>query len=382
MEKPIVTGGVHLQYLVDMAREPSEERRRQLLKEVTDLFFETADTISDSERAHFGEIMGRVAAEMETKVRQMLADRLAGHAAAPHSLIALLANDAIDVAKPVLERSPVLTDADLVAIATGRSQDHLAAVAARPTVSETVSDQLVAHGDDRVLMNLVNNQGARFSRAGMAVVVDRAEANSQLHKPLVGRGDVPPDMLHRLFWSVSSQLRQRILETTAAIPAEDLDRMLAEAETEVTAALSRTAARGHHSGPAFDPATLDVAEQFARNKEAAGQLTQDLLVQLLRQNQVAYFVAGFARMTGVDSQTARRILYDPSGEAVGIACKAVGFDRVYYSNLLLMTDQSGSRKPEDVKKLVDLYDQLSPETAQRAMRFWKLRSKTMNKVAD
>lgn len=377
-----MTDGGRLQYLVDMAKEPSEERRRQLLKEVTDLFFETADVLSETERDHFGGIMGRVAAEMEVKVRQVLAERLASHEGAPHALIAQLANDRIEVARPVLEQSPVLTDADLVAIATGRSQDHLAAVAVRPSVSEVVSDQLVAHGDDRVLMSLVGNQGARFSRAGLAAVVDRAEANSQLQQPLVSRGDVPADLLHRIFWNVSTQLRQKILEATAAIPAEELDRLLAESETEVTSTLGKATQPRNNHGPAFDAATIDVAEQFARNKEAAGHLTQDLLIQLLRQNQVAYFIAGFARMTGVDSQTARRILYDPSGEAVAVACKAVGFDRVYFSNLLLMTDQSGSRKPDEIKKLVGQYDQLTPETAQRAMRFWKLRAKTMGRVSS
>lgn len=377
-----MTDGGRLQYLVEMAKEPSEERRRQLLKEVTDLFFETSDVLSETERDHIGGIMGRVAAEMEVKVRQVLAERLAGHEGAPHALIAQLANDRIDVARPVLEQSPVLTDADLVAIAERRSQDHLAAVAVRPSVSEAVSDQLVAHGDDRVLMNLVNNQGARFSRAGLAVVVDRAEGNSQLHQPLVDRGDVPADLLHRMFWSVSAQLRQKILEATAAIPAEELDRLLAESEAEVTATLGKAIQPRTNHGPAFDTTTMEVAEQFARNKEAAGHLTQDLLIQLLRQNQVAYFVAGFARLTGLDSQTARRILYDPSGEAVAVACKAVGFDRVYFSNLLLMTDQSGSRKPDEIKKLVGHYDQLTPETAQRAMRFWKLRARTMGRVSS
>lgn len=376
------SNGRHLEYLVDLAKEPSEERRRQLLKDVTDLFFESAESLSTTETDYFGDIMGKVAFEMEAKVRQALSERLARHAGAPHDLMARLANDTIEVARPVLQHSPVLTDADLVAIASLRSQDHLAAVAIRPNVSEAVSDQLVARGDDRVLVNLVSNRGARFSRAGLAAVVTRAETNSQLHKPLVNRGDIPPDMLHQMFWIVSSQLRQKILEATANIPAEELDRILAESEAEITRSLGATVKqkKAAVSGPAFDPATIDVAEQFARNKESAGQLTQDLLVQLLRQGQVAYFLAGFGRLTGVDTQTARRVLYDPSGEAAAIACKAVGFSSVYFSNLLLMTDQSGSRRPEEVQKLAELYEQLSPETAQRAMRFWKLRAKTMTKV--
>ncbi|MEO5336273.1 MAG: DUF2336 domain-containing protein [Magnetospirillum sp. WYHS-4] len=370
----------HLQHLVDLAKEPSEERRRQLLKEVTDLFMNSSDGLSETERGHFGDIMGRVAAEMESKVRQVLSERLARHAGAPHDLIAQLANDSIEVARPVLEHSPVLDETDLVAIASHQSQDHLAAVAVRPSVSETVSDHLVARGDDRVLLSLVSNRGARFSRAGMAAVVDRAEANAQLHKPLINRGDVPPDMLHRMFWTVSAPLRQKILEATANIPGDEVDRLLADAETEIMAGLS-TLATGHTvKGPAFDPSTIDMAEKFAHNKEAAGQLTPDLLVQLLRQGQVAYFVTGFARLVGVDTQTARRILYDPSGEAVAIACKAVAFDRVYFSNLLLMTDQSGSRRPEEIQKLAEIYDQIAPETAQRAMRFWKLRAKTLGKI--
>src|SRR5271170_3850974 len=99
-----------LQHLLDLAREPSSERRRELLREVTDLFFVAADPSQSGELAMFDAILTQLSGEMEEAVRAELADRMADADAPPRALLRRLAADVIGVSEPVLTRSPALSD--------------------------------------------------------------------------------------------------------------------------------------------------------------------------------------------------------------------------------------------------------------------------------
>jgi len=107
----------NLERLVDLATETSSERRRDLLREVTDLFLTAPDSYSDRENTYFGEIMGTIAFDLEQQIREELAQKLSSEANAPHDLIRKLAHDEIEVARPVLEQSPVLDESDLIELA-------------------------------------------------------------------------------------------------------------------------------------------------------------------------------------------------------------------------------------------------------------------------
>src|ERR1700742_1391597 len=65
-----------LQDLIDLAKEPSSEKRRVLLREVTDLFFANPDR-RGGELTLFDDVLTALAAEMEEAVRVELAVRLA-----------------------------------------------------------------------------------------------------------------------------------------------------------------------------------------------------------------------------------------------------------------------------------------------------------------
>ena len=64
--------------LVDLAKETSSEKRRDLLRQVSDVFLEGSLEFSDVERSHFGDIIGKVSANMDVAVRRRLAEQFAG----------------------------------------------------------------------------------------------------------------------------------------------------------------------------------------------------------------------------------------------------------------------------------------------------------------
>jgi uncharacterized protein (DUF2336 family) len=193
--------------LIALAKEPSSQKRRELLREVTDLFFANPDHRA-GEMALFDDVMTQLAGEMEDAVRTELAERMAPAAQAPVKLVrGLAADESIDVARPILEGSRALTDADLLAVARDRGQEHLQAISRRETVSPQVSEAIVERADDVTLGVLISNDGARLSRQAHEAVVDRAGSNPALHAAVVNRRALPIDLLNEMYFVVESQLR-------------------------------------------------------------------------------------------------------------------------------------------------------------------------------
>ena len=340
---------------------PSSDERRELLREVTDLFLADADAYSETEREHFGAIMGRVAKDMEVAVRQDLAHTLATVPTAPHALIQQLAQDEFGVAREVIAQSPVLEDGDLVQIAKTKGQEYLEAIAVRPTVSTAVSDALVTRGSDAVLVKLVANSGAMLSRAAMEKVVDRSEESEALQAPLIGRRDLPVDLLNEMFSFVSTKLRTQIIQTIDGLPQDVLDKALTQTQT-------RFAREVRQIKQADQKARVFVAEKAQRK-----ELNEALLVQLMRAGQTTEFVHAFARLADIDVKTAQRIVQARNTEGIAIVARSARFDRSTFSTLALLLDASPTRSSEATRDLLALYDQVTPESAQRVMRFWKVR---------
>jgi len=364
-----MTGLTHLRDLIELAKEPSSERRRELLRGVTDLFLEDPGSFTNLEAAHFSDIMVTVARSLEANVRADLSKRLASIAETPRDLVTELANDQISVAAPILENSLALSEDDLLDIIRQCSNAHRTVVAGRPDVNETISDALVNHGDDDVLKALIQNESAQIAPDTIRKVVDRAAKNEQLQEPLIDRQALPPDVLHDLFWIVSSKLRSRILERSADLDPEIVDRVLAQTERKIMKdANRRTEERSR-------------AQQFIDRKVELRELSETLLIGLVRANRVPELICGFARLAKIDEDTAGRILRDPSGEGLAIACKATRLNRQTFSTLALLGAQEVKRNVKATRDLLDIYDQIPQDMAQRAMRFWRVRRDAESEAA-
>lgn len=350
----------NLTHLINLAREPSSEKRRDLLREMTELFMDAPDSYNDTESGQFGDILGMVARDMEMAVRQNLATRLSQVPNAPRSLVLQLASDEIEVAQPMLLSSLVLKDTDLIALARLKSQDHLHAIAGREQVSPAVSDALVARGDDRVLVRLVGNTGAQLSREAMETLSDRAHKVEVLQRPMVTRHDLPPDLMNSMFFAVSSELKRVIMERMQGIDPAVID-----------AAIRQTERRIKMQSQTSDPDQAK-ADAFMAGLGKSGSVTESMLVTLAKQKRFPELTMVFAKLTELDLRTARKVLSDASPEALAISARACRFDRQTFSTLALnKADQT--RSLTETYDLLDLYDKIPVDAAQRVMRFWRVR---------
>jgi len=136
----------YLQDLDEAISRGTAESRQRALWHATDLLI--AGSYSEEEVLSFGKVIGRLADEIEVEVRAQLSERLARFDGAPVNVIHKLAfDDAIEVARPVLEESTRLDDDTLIANARSKSQAHMLAISKRQVIGESVTDVLVARGD-------------------------------------------------------------------------------------------------------------------------------------------------------------------------------------------------------------------------------------------
>src|SRR2546421_9317066 len=148
--------------------------------------------------------MVKLGAAIEAMARAKLSQRLAPVSNAPLCFIRMLAFDGdIEVARPVLTTSDRLDEADLGANASNKSQQHLAAIAERKSLSEAVTEVLVARGDRQVVQSVARNTGARFSDAGFRMLVKRSNGDDALAAQVGARHDIPRQHFLRLLQDAS-----------------------------------------------------------------------------------------------------------------------------------------------------------------------------------
>ena len=352
--------------LKDLAKENSSDRRRELLREVTESFFAADEPRTETENALFTDIFSNVAADLEVSARAELSKRVADAKQAPSALAKQLALDEISVAEPILRRSNALTEEDLIEVAQTRGNDHLMAVSKRENVSEAVSDVLVERGDDKVLSSLLSNNSAQISRESYETAVDRSQNNKELQTKLVRRKSMPLDLLNEMYFAVEQRLRNEILTRNDSVPPAALEAALKKARLKVAQDYGAL------------PKDYEDSQRLIKQHKLRNSLNAPVLVQLLRDKKQTAFLIAFADMTGLDFDTARNLCEKGDMDGLAMACRAADFDRALFVTLAVLLCGK-DRAMGAAQEFGGLYNDVPKEAAQRAMRFWRVRQN--NKAA-
>src|ERR1700733_7224146 len=134
--------------LEDAVKNGSSEKRVDTLRQVTNLFLQDGERLSDDQVKVFDDVLCLLIARVESRARAELSARLAPIDYAPFEVIQYLARDnEIAVAGSVLTKSNRLRISDLVEIARTKGQDHLLAISGRSNLPEAVYSSIVARAD-------------------------------------------------------------------------------------------------------------------------------------------------------------------------------------------------------------------------------------------
>jgi uncharacterized protein (DUF2336 family) len=348
-----------LEYLFELARDKTVAGRRMLVATIGDLFFSQHDVLSDRERSLMTEILRQLIHDVEVSVRRALAERLAEQPLAPHDLVVALANDEIEVAHPLLVNSDVLQDLELIEIIRNRTLEHQLAISIRKSVSEEVADALIATDSIDVIKTLLENHNADISQRTMEYLVEQSQRVDTYQNPLLRRPDLDTTLAKRMYWWVSAALRTYILDRYEIDPGE-LD------ETMESTVKSLTEAEGDQR-----PKAVELADQLAERQE----ITPALIVKTLREGEVALFAALFGKYTGIRLQLVQRMLFEPGGEGLAIACKGSGIDKSTFASIYVLTRKARGRDSvnhlADMAGILGLYDRIKEDAAGMLLKKWQ-----------
>jgi uncharacterized protein (DUF2336 family) len=190
----------------------SSSQRLQMLRSVTELYLQGASSHTEETVELFDQALNRLVDYVETQALARLSSQLAPIANAPLRLVQRLSrHDDIEVSEPLLRESTRLAAADLIEIASTKSQSHLAAIGSRPQLDEAVTDVLVTKGDAAVARIVAGNGGARFSGRGFSTLVTRAEAEVGLAEIVSIRAEMSPRHFRQLLLRASDTVRTRLM---------------------------------------------------------------------------------------------------------------------------------------------------------------------------
>ncbi|MEO6395789.1 MAG: DUF2336 domain-containing protein [Devosia sp.] len=164
--------------------------RDQLFRNMAQLYSYVSDRCDDEQVAQYDEVLCQLAELVEVEARSHVAKLLAPLERAPGNVVVKLANDHIDVAAPLLEFSNVLSDDDLIEIASKQSEAHRVAIAGRVMVPERVGEAIVEHGGSPSVTRLVKNSNAELGRDTIEKLVAFARKDESLAADLRGRNDI------------------------------------------------------------------------------------------------------------------------------------------------------------------------------------------------
>jgi uncharacterized protein (DUF2336 family) len=191
-----------------LSEDADEDVRADLALKIARLLPDMAEDEQEKVRELTFEMLQRLASDQLPRVRALLSEELKSSRHVPVSIVRQLALDAAAiVSTPVLEYSPLLSDLDLMeVIAAGCAQEALCAIANRDTVSEDVSDAVIATLDIPAVATLLANEKASVREAALDQITENAADVQTWHEPLCMRPELSIRAVRRVAGFVASSL--------------------------------------------------------------------------------------------------------------------------------------------------------------------------------
>lgn len=255
------------------------------------------DGLPEEDRAAAEDILRMMAQDAAELVRRALAITLKNSPNLPRDVAMKLAADIDSVALPVLNFSPVFTDADLAAIVRATSSLKQVAIARRDALSEVVTSSLVETGCEEAVKIAVANDNCSFSETSLRAAIDRFAKAEAITTAIAYRKVLPLSISERLVHLVSDQVRAHLVDHHALTP-----------ETALQIALGTK-----------ERATLDIVDQAGRTADLKAfcahlhkqeRLTPSLMLRALAHGHVAFFEWALAERAGVAHHRVWLLVHD------------------------------------------------------------------------
>ncbi len=276
--------------------EPTPDVREELAEKIAASL--SGAGLSSGEIAIAQDIVRILARDVATKVRASIARGLRDSPHLPRDVAQRLSNDIDAIALPLLAGSLVLTDEDLVdLVGRGSARKH-EAIAARPNLTEAVSDALITHAAEPAVVVLMDNPTAAIAEHSLAAAVARFAGSFRVKQAMVMRRSLPIAIAERLVTLVSTELQRHLATTHELSPAIAADIVLRSRESAII----------HMSMGSSEEELVGMVAQMHHS----GRLTPTLMLRALCTGDIAFFEVAMAVKGDVPIANAQILIHEPS----------------------------------------------------------------------
>jgi uncharacterized protein (DUF2336 family) len=232
-------------------------------------------------------------------VRRALADVFAASQAAPPAVVHALAGDQPEIASAVLERSPLLLDAELIdQVATG-STEVQTAIASREHLPRAVAAAIAEVGSAEACLVVIENTSADIAPFSLDRIVERYGHLAVVRETLLARADLPAPTRQALVAKLSATLAD-FVAARAWLEDDRARRVAKEACERATVTLAAQAAPGE-------------MRPLIRHLCGSGQLTAGLMLRALLCGNMRLFEETLSELSGLPLSRVSAIVHDGGG---------------------------------------------------------------------
>ncbi len=348
-----------LRDLDEAVQRGTAESRARALWHTTDLMI--TGRYSEDEIWTFGEVIGRLADEIEVAARAQLAKQLARFDQSPVNIIHKLAfDDSIEVAGPILRDSVQLEPYALVANVCTKDQSHMLAISQRKALDESVTDVLVTRGNQEVVKSVVKNDGARFSDFGFLHMIQRAEGDNILAEQLGLRKDIPRHVFQQLIAKASDDVRKRL--------ERERPSMVGDIQTSVSDVTGELQSK-------FGPVSRSyfVAKRVVMSQHKQGNLNETSISGYARFHKLEEVTIGLSLLCALPIDVIERAVLDKNREMLLILAKALDFSWATTMSLLFLGAKDHRITAKDLKDTEAEFGRLNVATSRSVLKFYQTR---------
>lgn len=288
-----------------LADDADDDVRVELARKIGRLLPDLPGDAKTKLRALTIETLEKLAKDQLPRVRQVLAEEIKMLDCVPKQVIRLLARDVETVAAPILEYSPLLSDADLIEIITSAQARHaLKAIARRRPLGANVSEAIGSALDEPSVAELLSNSTAQIRRQTLDKIIEHAAKVRAWHLPLVLRSDLSQRAIRRIAGFVSASLIEKLAQRHG---------LAAETRQQLTRQMrARSEAGDLDAG--HDPASLTVSDMESLFQ--AGRLDDAFVESAAEAGRREPVITALSLLARVPADTVRRILQSGAAKAV------------------------------------------------------------------
>lgn len=255
-----------------------------------------------------------------SKVRAAMAEALSMSRLAPPQVIAGLASDQPDVAALVVARSPLLKDIDLIDRVADGHPSTQKLIAARPSVSMSVSAAIAEVGCEDACLLLLENARADIASLSFKRMAERFGHLGRVREALTLDPRLPAESRHLLVVKLGDALRDSPF-VRGSVGAEFAAKMTRNACIKASLLLVDNTAQDEY------PALIE-------HIRLRGDLTTGFLIRIIAHGKVDFFGAAMVALTGQAERRVRSLLADGFDTALCALFGKAGLSKSIHAAIL------------------------------------------------